>query len=1647
MVCNKAVRIYFGIGLALAASMGMAHAACNAPVGNSVTCTGGNSAHVGPYTNNGAFTTMAADHFPAALTVTGAPGGSTVTGISLTVHGYTAAQHSGSSTTNPKSSRGMGLLLSSPSNHNLEIMRSVGDPATAESNLAFSISDAAGSAFPDSGCAASGSMGSGPFKPSAYHNCSFSNAAANYAAAGAPALQHSAPTDGTGTLANVFMGDTVLGNWNLYLVDNDPSADVQFTSWDITISYSVASNPSTTTLTPNPPTAYKTAPGNTILLTAAMTSGATGTVTFKDGGSNLTCAGGNPANVSSNQAVCSTSFSTEGVHVLSANYSGDGSFQPSSGSANVFIQNHAGNSGTTYCNTGAITNNGKSDLGYTNTSPYPSVIFIGDGVNADIANSVNTVSVTLKNFSSVTTISTRMLLVAPDGAHAYDFWSHVGGGASAGDFNIVDGSPQIPNVSTIPPGTYAPTADGAPPDIFTPGPPAPAPQLPGSFFYATPEGDPNSKTFQTAFVGAAAHGAWSLFLFNDAGSTATTQAAGGWCLTISPAAGFPTTVTVMSNPVLATQGSSVTFTANVASSGHPTPNQGTVTFTENGSPLAGAPNGGVANVVNGVAMISTTGLPEGDHTISAEYHDSMGTYNDNFNTVQMRVDHATNTPTLLGNTWSYCNPGAITIPRGVLFVNDTGAGTPNPSNVFVTNLFGTINTVGLTLKQFTVFRPSDLESLLVGPNGLSAPTTSQTLDFFSQTGGINTYGPATTKFSDSGSVVPANSPPSGNNAPTSRVGASSYTASPFFTLPGTFQYPTTNGGFTFDTGNAGNPAVYKNTLPNGTWSLYFDQLTHSTGSGVNSGWCVDFVENPVVVTVTKGHIGNQAMNHFIQGEQGAKFTVDIHNQGPGPTADPDGLHPLTVTDTLASDFTPGTLPTGSPWDCTAALQVVTCKEHGTIAQGGDYPQLIIPVNVSNTAGASAMNTASASGIAISDGPSGSDTVIIDPAPVLSLMKTHNGTFSDGQTNAEWDITVNNTPVGSITSGTTNVSDTLPAGYTISSITASGWSCGGSVGTGTLSCTSTAVISGGSSFPVIQMFVSIPINAGTPVSNTAKTWGGGDLNHVSSGTAASGSDNNVPVILLANLSITKAHVGTNFSQGQQGAQYTIVVSNGGGGATGASAVTVMDTLPTGLTVAGTSSAGWSCTGTTTASCSYTPSIPAGGTATLTLNVNVATTAGTPLSNAATVSCTCTQSSPNNNTSNTDMVTVTQLADLIVSKTHSPSSFTVNDQNDTFSVLVTNQGFAATTGTVTVTDMLPAGLTFNGTSTAGWMCNANGSNPVICSTTNTIASGGGNTTLVLKVNVASSTNPTLTNNVSVACTCTESTTNNNSNTDMVTVIQVVNIILDTLPTGLMVSSDGGQQFTAPHTYQFAPNSTHTIATASPQPGGSGTQFVFLSWSDGMAQTHTITTPAVPTTYTATFKTQFQLTTGVAPGGSGTVTPPTGSFFDSGTMVTVQAFPSSGYTFSSWTGNVADASANPTTVTMSAPQTVTANMTAPATSELIFIAGKSGTRNGVRVWTLNNTNGNGPVNALTYTSFTLAPAAGTTCSPVATGASVNGGINQPFPVLVGNLAPGAVVSVAVSINFTGCVNTSKFTLTMPYTGNAGATTGALVTNGQFQ
>jgi hypothetical protein len=173
-----------------------------------------------------------------------------------------------------------------------------------------------------------------------------------------------------------------------------------------------------------------------------------------------------------------------------------------------------------------------------------------------------------------------------------------------------------------------------------------------------------------------------------------------------------------------------------------------------------------------------------------------------------------------------------------------------------------------------------------------------------------------------------------------------------------------------------------------------------------------------------------------------------------------------------------------------------------------------------------------------------------------------------------------------------------------------------------------------------------------------------------------------------------------------------------------------------------------------------------------------------------------------------------------------------------------------------------------------------------------------------------------------------------TTAATLTTSVQITVGTSPSGLSFTVDG-TTYSSQQIFSWLPSSSHTLSTNSPQPGTTGTQYAFNNWSDGGAISHDLTAPSAPTTYTATFDTQYELTTAANPSNGGSISPASGSYYTAGSMVSLSASANTGFTFSSWTGNVADTTSASTTITMNAPESVTANFS--ASTSLLYNGGQ--------------------------------------------------------------------------------------------------------------
>jgi len=156
--------------------------------------------------------------------------------------------------------------------------------------------------------------------------------------------------------------------------------------------------------------------------------------------------------------------------------------------------------------------------------------------------------------------------------------------------------------------------------------------------------------------------------------------------------------------------------------------------------------------------------------------------------------------------------------------------------------------------------------------------------------------------------------------------------------------------------------------------------------------------------------------------------------------------------------------------------------------------------------------------------------------------------------------------------------------------------------------------------------------------------------------------------------------------------------------------------------------------------------------------------------------------------------------------------------------------------------------------------------------------------------------------------------------------VQVTVQTSPTGLTFSVDG-TTYSSAQTFSWASGSSHTIATTSPQNGATGVRYAFTSWSDNGAISHTVAS-TTNRTYTATFRTQYYLTT--THGTGGTVSPTSG-WRNAGSIVSISATPTNNnqvsYTFAGWTGSGAGSYSgpnNPASITMNGPITENASFT---------------------------------------------------------------------------------------------------------------------------
>jgi uncharacterized repeat protein (TIGR01451 family) len=502
-------------------------------------------------------------------------------------------------------------------------------------------------------------------------------------------------------------------------------------------------------------------------------------------------------------------------------------------------------------------------------------------------------------------------------------------------------------------------------------------------------------------------------------------------------------------------------------------------------------------------------------------------------------------------------------------------------------------------------------------------------------------------------------------------------------------------------GCGGNPAMFDNvtevTSHEMSEAVTDAQVGSATTTAPPLAWYdPDPVANPLAeigdICVGQGAVVNAGSTTYVVQKEFSNlqndcvsappvFTLSTPAAGVGPSL------PFNGTLTIQSSVSPFTLTgyTGTVHFTSSDAQAILPADYTFLASDAGSHVFSFTLKTLGDQTITVTDTHSA-------GFTGTATINVNTTPDLTITKSHTGNFSVGQTGAAYTITVSNAGHGP-TSGTVTVVDTLPAGLKATAIAGTGWSCT----LASLTCTRADALAATSSYPAITLTVNVAANALPLVTNSATVSGGGEVN------VANDTSSDPTTILAPDMIVSKQHAGAingAFFQGETGATYSITAINIGNLAS-TGTVTVVDTLPAaGLTGTAISGTGWTCT-LNNLTCTRSDSVgPNSSFPAITVTVDVALNAPVNVLNTATISGGGEANTANDVTQDLTIILPPPSTDMTIGVAHL-SNF-VQGQTGIYQIGVTNVGTKISSGIITVTDTLPAGLTATSMSGTGWNC---------------------------------------------------------------------------------------------------------------------------------------------------------------------------------------------------------------------------------------------------------------------------------------------------------------------------------------------------------
>jgi uncharacterized repeat protein (TIGR01451 family) len=508
------------------------------------------------------------------------------------------------------------------------------------------------------------------------------------------------------------------------------------------------------------------------------------------------------------------------------------------------------------------------------------------------------------------------------------------------------------------------------------------------------------------------------------------------------------------------------------------------------------------------------------------------------------------------------------------------------------------------------------------------------------------------------------------------------------------------------------------------------------------------------------------------------MTITITN----PPANAAAMLGVAITDNFPANLVVAT-PNGLTNNCGGTATATAGS--GTVSlTGGSVAtnsSCTVSVNVTSSNTGSYLNTTGApSSTNSGTGNSASATLAVANPPTISKLFLPNTTVQNGTSLLSFTITnpnSNSTPPNSdVTLTGISFTDNLPAGLVVASPNALSNDCDGTVTA--VPGSSSVTLTGGDLAPAVGLIAgrrAARSRASKLAPSTPTSSGQCFISVKVQATAiAPATLNNSVLAIMANESgqgagsntasltvtapptpptLAKAFVGPTIPANTP-TPLTFTVGNPASNSVALTNISFTDNLPSGLAVASPSVVGGTCSADVVANAGSNnitvASVVLSPNTSCTVVVNViGTSAGLKTNVTSAVTAAFDDGTgtfiPITGLAASASVTVL-VPDLTIAKSHS-GNFTQGDAGDTYTITVSNIGSAPTTGTVTVTDNLPAFLIVAPTamSGTGWTCPAG---TLTCTRSDALANGASYPPITLTVAVAVNAPPTLTNSVTVS-----------------------------------------------------------------------------------------------------------------------------------------------------------------------------------------------------------------------------------------------------------------------------------------------------------